>query len=61
MNRIYHLIYFKGYSGYFYPQLIRKLFAKTELHRAWIAGRYGIYIENGIRKSLARTNCNDIS
>lgn len=34
-----------GYKGINIPRSIRRLFAKTKLHRAWIAGKFNPYSE----------------
>ena len=52
LNRVLFRLYLKGYKGVLYPRWTRKLFAKTEMHRAWINGHIGIYIEAGIRHSV---------
>ena len=32
-----------GYSGYLLPRPMRRLLARTQMHRAWLAGDMGIF------------------
>lgn len=40
-----HKFYLIGYEGRTLPRLLRKILIKTELHRAWLAGKHGIFDE----------------
>lgn len=40
--------YMKGYKGKIYSRLIRRFFAKTDFHRAWLSGSMGVFSEDGI-------------
>lgn len=42
-------VYFLGYKGYLMPRLIRRLFARSRLHEAWLLGYMGVYEEAGRR------------
>lgn len=42
---MYMRLYLMGYKGINIPRSIRRLFAKTKLHRAWIAGKFNPYSE----------------
>lgn len=46
---LYLKMYLCGYGGKLLPRWIRKLIAKTKLHRAWLAGFMGIFSENGVK------------
>lgn len=35
--------YFLGYRGLLLPRWLRRTFARTHLHRSWLAGYMGIY------------------
>lgn len=39
---IYDFVFHLGYQGIIVPKMIRRLFVKTELHRAWLSGYTGI-------------------
>ena len=45
--------YILGYSGRLVPRLIRKLLARTGIHRAWQAGYNGCFTQDGIKYGLA--------
>ena len=34
-------IFFLGYQGVLIPRSIRRMFAKSNIHKAWLAGFYG--------------------
>ncbi len=42
---VYHRIYLAGYSAFYPARWVRKLFARTEFHRAWLTGYMGIYTD----------------
>jgi hypothetical protein len=42
--------YLRGYSGYVYPRILRRVFAKTRIHRAWLSGKLGVFIEVETRR-----------
>lgn len=33
-----------GYQGVYFPRLIRRVFARTKLHRSWLSGYTGLGI-----------------
>ncbi|MPQ69427.1 hypothetical protein [Pseudomonas sp. MWU12-2323] len=37
--------YLLGYTGYLLPRSLRRLLARTKLHRAWLAGDMGVFRE----------------
>lgn len=43
---IYLNVYLAGYGGTCPPRWLRRRFARTELHRAWLAGFMGIYTDS---------------
>lgn len=48
-GRIEHWAYMQGYRGKVPPRVVRKLFAKSTLHRAWLAGHMGVFEQAGFR------------
>lgn len=48
MNRIYHRVYLAALNGWIMPSRLRKLVARSELHRAWLLGHMGFFHEAGI-------------
>ena len=50
---IAHRVYMQGYYGYVYPRLVRRLFAGTVLHRAWLAGHMGVFEQDGRHHGVA--------
>jgi len=48
MNGIYHRVYLAAISGWIMPARLRKLVARSELHRAWLLGYMGFFHEAGI-------------
>lgn len=48
------LCYAHGYAHKGFPKALRRLFAKTEFHRAWIAGQLGVFtdVETGNRHGV---------
>jgi hypothetical protein len=57
--QILHNLYMKGYKGVLYPRWVRRLMARTELHRAWLSGYMGIFCEQDQRKEWRRTSVCD--
>lgn len=53
MNTLCHWVYLAGYGGWFLPRLLRKVTARSELHRAWLIGHLGFFEEGGMRFSPA--------
>ena len=41
--------YLRGYSGRPLPVWLRRFAARSEIHRAWLSGFDGNFVENGIR------------
>ena len=39
--------YLLGYDQWIAPRWLRRLFASTEIHRAWLSGNLGVYISEG--------------
>lgn len=52
-----HWAYMQGYRGKVLPRAVRKLCAKSTLHRAWLAGHLGIF-EQG-NKRFGVTTCSN--
>ena len=48
-NTVLHHIYLQGYSNRTFPRWLRKLIARTELHRAWLSGYDGCFEQDGVR------------
>lgn len=46
---ILHRAYLYGYSRNVLPAWFRRIVARSELHRAWLSGFNGCFIENGTR------------
>ncbi|WP_290777188.1 hypothetical protein [Hoeflea sp.] len=49
MQSIYLRAYLAGYSGRHVPRSIRRVFAGSELHRAWLIGSMGFFEQDGVR------------
>lgn len=47
-SRLLHQMYLAGYSGRDLPRWLRLLLAGSCWHRAWLRGRLGFFVENGI-------------
>ncbi len=48
-GRVEHWVYMQGYRGKVLPRAVRKLCAKSTLHRAWLAGHMGIFEQGDMR------------
>ncbi|HBN8007327.1 TPA: hypothetical protein L3645_006148 [Pseudomonas aeruginosa] len=48
-DRVEHWAYVQGYSGKVFPRAVRKVCAKSTLHRAWLAGHMGIFEQADMR------------
>ena len=48
-NALLQRVYLHGYQRRKMPHWFRRVFAGTEIHRAWLLGRDGYFIENGIQ------------
>jgi hypothetical protein len=48
MNRICHRVYLAAISGWIMPARLRKVIARSELHRAWVLGHLRFFREAGI-------------
>ncbi len=44
--------YMHGYKHRPMPALLRRVLARTRLHRAWLSGRNGYFDECGVRYGL---------
>jgi hypothetical protein len=44
--------YLAGYQGLVLSRPVRRLLAKTTLHRAWLQGHMGSFVENGRKTSV---------
>ena len=42
-----HRVFLYGYHGNVYPRFVRRLFARTLLHRAWLTGHMGVFEQEG--------------
>ncbi|MHC0055814.1 hypothetical protein [Actibacterium sp. D379-3] len=49
MQSIYLRAYLAGYTGRHIPRSIRRMFAGSTLHRAWLLGRMGFFEQDGVR------------
>lgn len=49
MQAIYLRMYLSGYSGRMLPVWLRRMVAGSELHRAWLSGRLGVFEQDGVR------------
>lgn len=47
LGALLHRFYLYGYRGRVLPRLARRLLAGSALHRGWLAGHFGIYVEDG--------------
>lgn len=55
MRALRHRLYLEGHFGYKAPRWIRRLVARTQLHRAWLYGYNGCFSEaDGTRYGPAR-------
>lgn len=45
LKRFLLSIYLQGYQGRLFPRWIRRVFAGTEIHRAWLSGFLGLFRE----------------
>ncbi|MBM94435.1 MAG: hypothetical protein CMI09_01090 [Oceanospirillaceae bacterium] len=45
VRRVLHRLYLVGYQGRDLPRPVRKMIARTQFHRAWFAGRLGVFEE----------------
>ena len=52
-NFVLHKIYLLGLQKWFLLRSIRKLIAKSEMHRAWFLGFHGCFEQNGINYGLS--------
>lgn len=48
-NRCLHVVYIFGYQGWIPSRFVRKLLARSKVHRAWLAGNLGSFIEDGTK------------
>ena len=60
-NAFLHWVYLLGYGGWYCPRSIRRIVARTEIHRAWFLGSTGHFSQDGIRFGLAQPyrDCTD--
>lgn len=47
-NAVLHRIYLYGYQRGYLPRWMRRIIARTELHRAWLSGYHGRFEEAGV-------------
>ena len=52
-NAFLHQVYLLGYGGWKCPRSIRRMVARTGIHRAWFLGWTGHFSQDGIRFGLA--------
>ena len=45
LSNIEHHAYLFGYKGRILPRFIRKIFARSGLHKSWLAGHMGAFID----------------
>jgi len=43
-----HVCYMLGYKRHSMPRLVRRFAARNALHRAWLAGKCGFFVEDGV-------------
>jgi hypothetical protein len=48
MKSVYQNFYLLGYRRWEMPRWVRRVITKTELHRAWLSGFHGRFIEQGV-------------
>jgi len=48
-NKLLMLMYLAGYKGWLAPRALRRLFAKNAIHRYWLAGYMGSFVEGGVK------------
>lgn len=48
MEAIRLRVYLAGYRGWKAPRILRRVIARSELHRAWLLGSMGFFVENDI-------------
>jgi hypothetical protein len=53
INAIYQRIYLAGYGGFALPRLLRRILAKTQIHRAWFLGFNGYFEQDGTKYGLS--------
>ena len=46
---LYLRVYLAGYSGRVLPRWLRRLVARSALHRAWLSGFTGYFEQDGVR------------
>ena len=46
---LYLRIYLAGHSGRVMPRWLRRIAARSELHRAWLCGFNGCFEQDGVR------------
>lgn len=46
------VIYLKAYGGWVAPRVLRKVFAGTTLHRAWLCGYKGMFVEDDVHYGI---------
>ncbi len=44
MTRLYHRVYLAGYSGWIMPPPLRRVIARSQVHRAWLNGCDGCFV-----------------
>lgn len=54
-NAVLHRIYLYGYQRGDLPRWMRRIIARTELHRAWLSGYHGRFEEAGVSYGPANT------
>ncbi|MBS1303425.1 hypothetical protein [Loktanella sp. SALINAS62] len=48
MTSIYHRAYLHGYARQPAPRWLRRFIARSEIHRAWLAGYLGFFESDGV-------------
>lgn len=49
MDAIAHRFYLFGYRAKVLPRFLRRLIARSDFHRAWLAGHMGVFEQHGAR------------
>jgi len=52
LNWLSHRCYLHGYQHRKTPRLARRIFARSLLHRAWLSGKNGYFIEGDVAYGL---------
>ena len=57
MTCLHMRFYLAGYSGLLLPRAMRRLLARTTIHRAWLSGYMGVFQEESPEGMVGRGVC----